>query len=456
VRPNHLTLGLARWPLITLLVSGISLSALSLVRRPQTTTAAPAQIPTVRIAASTAIVGPILRSSLPVNLERGVQEPNKVSLQQHGGPRRQHRSEYAGPACAEVTREVLLPEGVVAQPTPCPDHSCVYVASLDGFLYKIDVASGQLRWKHELGGRSYASPAVTADGRVFAGSDSGKLWALDDRGKVLWKADAEGELDNAILLTSSEHVVVAAGKRVLAFRLNGNVAFRYEAKGKVYTAPAQMARGTIVFGSQDDRVYGISEAGLELFQVPLEGDVDGAPVIADDDTFFVGTDREEVVKLSATGTVLWRQKVGGYVRGALSVARNGDVLAGTFGPEPVVLRLASGDGSTVGKAPMRGTGSRDYGIVGAPLEDATGRLYWGGQDDLIRAFGEKGELWRVSLRGDVDAPVTLLRDGTLVAVSSKGVLAFIRSCSSKTATSAPAEAVTAHSGAETSASSPSP
>jgi outer membrane protein assembly factor BamB len=204
-------------------------------------------------------------------------------------------------------------------------------------------------------------------------------------------------------------------------RRGGDVAWRFDAKKKVFTAPAIADDGTIAFGSQDHRAYALNPAGALAWSVDLGADVDGGPAIGDDGDVYVGTDLGDVVRLRAkTGEVAWRSPLGGFVRGTLALGRNGDALAGVYGPTPRVARVAS-DGSVVATFAVPGTGAREFGVHGAPLEDAAGALYFGAQDDVIRGIGPDGSWeWRYEAAGDVDSPLALLRSGALVAASDDG------------------------------------
>jgi outer membrane protein assembly factor BamB len=134
------------------------------------------------------------------------------------------------------------------------------------------------------------------------------------------------------------------------------------------------------------------------------------------------------VRLSADdGRVAWRARVGGYVRGALSVARDGDVLAGVYGPAPRQVRLRASNGSVVGALPIQGTGAREYGVHGGAVEDEAGTLLFGAQDDRVYAVDAGGALlWTFATGGDVDAPVTLLSDGSVIAGSDDGSVYLLR------------------------------
>jgi outer membrane protein assembly factor BamB len=347
----------------------------------------------------------------------------------HGDPRHTHRS--AGRATTSVpalawARDVGGP--VEAQVTTSPDEQTLYAASLGGTLTALARGDGSVRWALALGDRIYSTPLVADDGQIYVGSDAKKFSAVSPEGKVRWALDTEGDADSGAALTPDGGIVFAAGRTVYAVTSAGYVRWRFSARRKVYTAPAIGPQGRVFFGSQDHHVYALAPDGRLVWSVDLGADVDGAPAIDDRGGLFVGTDGDEVVRVDPDdGHVLWRANVGGYVRGALSVARNGDVLAGVYGPRPRAARLRSDDGGLRGDFAIQGTGARDFGVHGGALEDAAGTLIFGAQDDAVYAVDASGKLlWRFVTGGDVDAPATLLHDGTLVVGSDDGSVRAFR------------------------------
>jgi len=318
---------------------------------------------------------------------------------------------------------------VATEVATAPDESVLYVSTLAGELVALD-RGGRERFRVPLGkdekghpARSYASPVVARDGTIYVGSDAGRLFVVTPEGKVKLSIDLGDEVDVSPLLLESGELVAAAGKRVVWIDARGNVVHTFEAKRKVYTAPALAGTGAealVVLGSQDDHVYGLRAATAELvFRTPAGADVDGAPAVLDDGTFAVGTDAGEVLHLGLDGKILTRTSVGGYVRGPLSITRSGDIAVGTYGPAPKLVRIR--DGAIAGAFPIQGTGAKEHGVHGGPLEDAEGTLYFGTQDDHVYGVTTSGELvFDFATAGDVDGPLTLLRDGTLVIPSEDG------------------------------------
>jgi outer membrane protein assembly factor BamB len=347
----------------------------------------------------------------------------------HGDPRHTGRSAARGPDHLHLAWRAHVGGPIEAQVVASPDERTLYAASLDGSLTALDAASGATTWKLALGDRVYSTPCVAPNGTVYVGTDARRFVAVTPQGTALWKLETPGEADTgAVILPQAQGgdlVVFAAGPTVYAARAGGDLAWRFDAKKKVFTAPAIGQGGEVVFGSQDHHVYALSSAGALAWSVDLGADVDGAPAVADDGAIVVGTDGGEVVRLSAAGEVLRRTQVGGYVRGTLSVSRNGDALAGVYGPAPRLVRVGAG-GELEGVFAIQGTGARELGVHGGPLEDATGALFFGAQDDALHALGPGGSWqWSYTTGADVDAPATLLANGTLIIGSDDGdVYAF--------------------------------
>jgi outer membrane protein assembly factor BamB len=346
--------------------------------------------------------------------------------QMHGDAQRTHRAGVAGPQTADVGWQVDVGGAVAAQITVARDGKTLYVATLASELVALDAGSGRVRWRANLGGRVYAAPTVMGNGTIVVGSDAKTLFAFGPDGKSQWTFALDGEADNAPLLTTEGSLVVAAGRQLLGLSAAGNLLYRLKLRHKIYTAPAQLTSGTVVFGAQDNCIYGVDPAGAIVFKTATTADVDGSPVAAEDGAFFIGNDAGEVLKLDSSGKVLWKSAVGGFVRGALSLSRNGDVIVGHYGPGPRVVRLRARDGEVVGALAVQGTGAKEFGVHGGPLEDVDGALYFGAQDDYVTALNSDGSLrFRWNAGGDVDAPLTLIAPGQLVFGSDTGKVTML-------------------------------
>jgi hypothetical protein len=406
--------------LVTIVVAAVAARVRTKPPRAESTETTSARSPALAASGLDArLVAPTPAPTLDASVPRGA--PRMI----HGGPSHAHRGPARGPRSAKVGFRVSVGGPVAAQITASPDEKTLYAATLEGSVVALAREDGAKRWSVSLGDRVYSTPLVADDGTVYVGTDAKKLVALGAGGATLWRLELAGEADTGPVFAKDGTIVVAAGRDVVSVRKGGDVAWTYSAKDKVFTSPAITADGLVIVGSQDDHVYAIGPGGTLAWAVDLGADVDGAAAIGDDGSIYVGTDAGDVVKLGPKGQLAWRTPVGGFVRGVLSVARNGDVLAGTYGPVPRVVRL-SPDGAVRGALAIRGTGAREFGIHGGPLEDEAGVLYFGAQDDVVRAIGPDGaELFHFETKGDVDAPISMLTDGSLVIGSEDGTVTLL-------------------------------
>jgi outer membrane protein assembly factor BamB len=410
--------------LLAVVVAAASTRLARLTAPTSTTAEAPARVIDAAGASASASAGePALRGPSP---PPDASVPAFAARMLHGGPHHRHRASARGPrTAARIAFRVNVGGPVAAQVTVSPDELTLYVATLSGDLVALAREGGARRWTTALGERVYSTPFVQDDGTIWVGSDAKKLFALSPRGEVLFRVELDGEVDTAPAPAKDGTVVVAAGNQVYAVRRGGDVAWRYAAKGKIFTAPAVTDDGLVVVGAQDGHVHALTVGGALAWSTFLGADVDGAPAIGEDGGIFVGTDRGEIVRLDTKGAVVWRAAVGGFVRGALSIARNGDVVAGTYGPVPRVVRVGA-DGVLRGAFAIRGTGAREFGIHGGPLEDAEGALFFGAQDDAAYAVLPSGDVaFRFATDADVDAPLTLLSGGSLVVPSEDGTVSLL-------------------------------
>ncbi len=132
----------------------------------------------------------------------------------------------------------------------------------------LDLATGKVKWTTPFS--NDANGIAFADGRVFATSDDGNLYAMDAAtGKVSWKQK---------------------GAR------------------KMYAHPLVLGK-TVVVADASGVVRAFSVAdGRSAWTASLQGTIRGGPA-ADDDRIYVATVEGEVAALSFTGRTIWKKAV---------------------------------------------------------------------------------------------------------------------------------------------------
>src|SRR5207248_197732 len=84
----------------------------------------------------------------------------------------------------------------------------VYSGSADGKLYALEADTGALRWRYDGAEPIDSTPAIY-NGRVFFGTNGGRVVALDEQGTSLWNF-APGGAINASPVVSDDAVFVAS------------------------------------------------------------------------------------------------------------------------------------------------------------------------------------------------------------------------------------------------------
>ena len=339
----------------------------------------------------------------------------------HLDPAHSNRSPFRGPATPSLSVLADLRDPIQTAPAILGDGTIV-VATLAGNVYGIRF-DGTRAFTTNMNERVYASPLVVGN-QVFFGSDHGRFVRISSTGGIGWSLSTDGDADTSATPAPNKSIVFAADNTLYCTRTDGTVMWRVRAKRKIYSSPAVDSDGTVFVGAQDHRLYGVSSTGTVRFATNLGHDIDCAPSIGERGSVYVGTDGGTIAAIDKkSGSVVWQKPVGGHVRGGLTLTRSHDVVAGLYGPSPRVVCLHGATGELLWSFSVPGTGAKEHGVHGSPVEDKDGNLYFGSQDNAVYSLTARGELrWKVGTGGDIDAPVVLVSDGVLLAASDDGKL----------------------------------
>jgi outer membrane protein assembly factor BamB len=131
----------------------------------------------------------------------------------------------------------------------------IYIGSKTGFTAVNP--DGTVRWGFTpTGGTIQSTPAIANDGTVYVGSrgvatgGGAALFALDPDGNVLWSY-ATGESFNGSPAIGADGVIYAVtGQRVIAVRPDGTLLWDYATLHRIFSSPAIAADGSLYVGSE--------------------------------------------------------------------------------------------------------------------------------------------------------------------------------------------------------------
>ncbi len=253
-----------------------------------------------------------------------------------------------GPAAASFGWQLLTDGAVHASPAIA--DGAVFVSSLDGHVYAIELATGERRWRVETGG-GYSSPAVSdgtvyvggrdgviraldagtgdeqwaqvtggkvqaaptlADGTVFIGSFDTDLYALEAAtGEVVWRVDTGHIVPTSPAVDSDRVYLFSHGGRLLALdRADGTEVWRRSTGADEFASPV-VAGGTVFFGSMNDQLYAVdAETGEDRWWRFLRAGMPASPAVTPESVVVPVFDKFLYAFDTATGETRWRTEIG--------------------------------------------------------------------------------------------------------------------------------------------------
>jgi outer membrane protein assembly factor BamB len=103
-----------------------------------------------------------------------------------------------------------IPGHIPSSSTPAVSGSSVYFGAGDGNLYSLSLNSGTQQWSGHTAAAIESSPAVTADGKIYVGSDDGNLYVYDSTGKLVTQEHIGGFVSSSPAIGSDGAIWIAS------------------------------------------------------------------------------------------------------------------------------------------------------------------------------------------------------------------------------------------------------
>lgn len=156
----------------------------------------------------------------------------------------------------------------------------LYVSGVGGFVYALDAANGNERWKTRVTGYAYATPAI-ANGRVFVGTYGRRLYAFSARtGREQWSLTLDGAISgSALVVDDIVFVSTMRHNRTMGFNTkNGRKVWSNE-EGRYVPGIATNVRYYFSLRNTLMAVQGVKKPGARTFTAakPAEKSVADEP-----------------------------------------------------------------------------------------------------------------------------------------------------------------------------------
>ncbi len=285
-----------------------------------------------------------------------------------------------------------------------PDGTANFITA-DSMLHSID-ASGHEIFDRPAGG---IAPAIAPDGTIFAQGTTSWIYALDRRGRPVWKANAgsgNGPLaadastvyasENGGLLAISGGqtlwnlpmgtlnrgavvdggvVVAANGGNLTALSPNGSTLWTFSPAGG-FSGDLAAANGLVYAGSSSGVVYALDASnGSVAWQYSSGTPVTSGPAVSSTGTIFFGSDA--LYAIDSTGTSLWSSKSLTPLSHGIAALSSGAIFDATASDSQTSMLDLNGN--------IEWT-ARDLGSVVQVSAGPSSVVYVGSSDGRVRAL----------------------------------------------------------------------
>jgi outer membrane protein assembly factor BamB len=164
--------------------------------------------------------------------------------------------------------------------SPATDGATIAFGCDDGCLYGVACSDGSRKWKFQTGQSIFASPIIV-DGRVVVGSLDCKVYCLElSTGALVWSFDAKSRVfGNASTNGKLVFVGAADGTCYALDVANGSVVWKFDAKSVINSAPL-VVNDVLYVGSLDKNVYALDiQTGRQIWNFVADGRVKVSPVL---------------------------------------------------------------------------------------------------------------------------------------------------------------------------------
>lgn len=321
-----------------------------------------------------------------------------------------------------------------------------------GFGGPVQAAEGTLKWSYMTGNQGISSPAIGADGTIYAGSKNTVggmgsydkyLYALNPDGSFKWKYLTGGSIIAAPAIGPDGTIYVGSGDSyVYALNPDGSFKWRYfKDEGALFgygnlSTPAIGRDGTIYFGSGDQYtvsghpsyVFALNPDGSLKWRYETSGGVGSSPAVGLNGTIYAVSYNGIIYALNPDGTLLWQRNAANYGAGhplATSspvIGRDGTIYVGCG---YILLAI-----TPIGDVTVLITGQLGQ-ISSSPVIGADGTIYLGSEDNSFHfpdqpynlyAFNANGVMkWKYQTGYTAFTPA-IGADGTIFTASADNYL----------------------------------
>jgi outer membrane protein assembly factor BamB len=193
--------------------------------------------------------------------------------------------------------------------SPLLVDTCVYIAGLDGNLYKIDAKRGTLlKTLKDFPFSQFKGTPIVHDKLIYLPSTNDTLYCLENDA-IKWKFSAGADIVSSPTITPDNHVVFGAvnGKMYCLNSLDGIIHWTFEPSPATSFVSSPVSSGKFIFiGGLDNNMYAVvNEDGSQKWSFPTGFPIYSSPLIYGASCLFGSDDFKFYCVDTATGLHRW-------------------------------------------------------------------------------------------------------------------------------------------------------
>ena len=195
-----------------------------------------------------------------------------------------------------------------SQPVPDDSCNCIYLASMDHYLYAVDTQTGSQKWKSEkLGGSIVGKPALSPEGTLFVGTFGKEFLAVDGgNGRIIWRVAADGWVwAGPVYANDRLYVGDLAGNFYALDATTGNTIWKIQPDGPIVGSPI-ITEEMIYFGTEAGSMVAVDLEGNTVWTKTFKGKIYSSPVLTSNQILFSPFQADEIlIALDFEGNQDW-------------------------------------------------------------------------------------------------------------------------------------------------------
>jgi len=199
------------------------------------------------------------------------------------------------------------------QTSPILYEGYVFVASLDGKIYKVHKTTGAKLWTFDAGSAVHSTCAIS-NGKLIFGSDAGSVFCLNTSdGSLLWQYNLTNSVFAVPLISENKVFLGAFDSTYYCLNLDsGGVIWHQSIGSKIFGGSALYKNSLLLFGAVDGNLYCLNSGDGKLrWKFPTKGVITSTPVVSGDCVYFGSFDWKIYCLDCSTGSLIWNHELDG-------------------------------------------------------------------------------------------------------------------------------------------------